>query len=344
MADHRDDIKAIVARKLGKKGTLSLAPRIEAKLGPSDERNYNTISLSVTAYSPIGGIKPGVSRRKQNFHPTLDKAPRNTLGIRMDIEDNRDYNLTSIIVPKFAPLSKYPGKELKGSSSSANGNRFKKFFLKTVDLPPVDLAFVEITDHNLLMACEDYYLEQQPKLEIEPKQDDEVKGDISGAQSPEPAEVYTPPPVPDKMLVSVLLNNNNLTTISRLEGILGQVWGPSCVSLQWLDLSFNKLTRVEDALLKLTSLKLLNLNSNKIPAKRSEIQKLAKLPGLLTLSMIGNPVEEMKQYRWFTIATVRTLRKLDSACISPAERDFSKKTLKVSGGSTASLRSRPRTR
>jgi len=116
------------------------------------------------------------------------------------------------------------------------------------------------------------------------------------------------------------------------------------VSLQWLDLSFNKLTRVEDALLKLTSLKLLNLNSNKIPAKRSEIQKLAKLPGLLTLSMIGNPVEEMKQYRWFTIATVRTLRKLDSACISPAERDFSKKTLKVSGGSTASLRSRPRTR
>jgi Leucine-rich repeat (LRR) protein len=337
--DTRNDIKAVVSRNLGKKGTLSLAPRIEAKMGPQDERSYNTISLSVNAYSPIGGIKPGTSRRK--LRATLNKAPRNTLGIRMDVEDVRDYNLTSVIVPKFAPLSKYPSKELKGSSSSASAKSFKKFFLKTLDLPPIDLAFVEISDHNLLMACEDYYDSQQPKVE-EQKQEDDARGD-GGSQSPEPTETYVPPAKPDKRLTSLLLNNNNLTTVSALEGILGQVWGPNNVCLQWLDLSFNNLTRVEDALLNFKGLKLLNLNSNKIPAKKSEIAKIGQLKGLMTLSLIGNPVEEMKQYRWYTIATVQTLRKLDSACISPAERDFAKKTLKVSS-STASLRSRPRTR
>eukprot|EP00163_Fabomonas_tropica_P005653 TRINITY_DN15278_c0_g1_i1.p1 TRINITY_DN15278_c0_g1~~TRINITY_DN15278_c0_g1_i1.p1 ORF type:complete len:249 (+),score=26.10 TRINITY_DN15278_c0_g1_i1:26-772(+) len=87
--------------------------------------------------------------------------------------------------------------------------------------------------------------------------------------------------------------------------------------LTWLDLSFNQLETIDPVLLehKLTAL---YLHANNITSIK-EVDKLSKLP-LRTLTLHGNPIENVKEYRSYVIARIPTLRTLDFTAITNRDR------------------------
>jgi len=77
---------------------------------------------------------------------------------------------------------------------------------------------------------------------------------------------------------SIFLNNNELRTAMGLRNILDSVmWEPS--KLEWLDLSYNYLQRIEPEILEFPNLKTLYLHGNYI-ANLEEVKKLQDLPYL----------------------------------------------------------------
>jgi Leucine-rich repeat (LRR) protein len=88
---------------------------------------------------------------------------------------------------------------------------------------------------------------------------------------------------------SIFLNNNEIRTVMGLRGILDSVmWEPS--RLEWLDLSYNFLERIEIELLEFPNLKTVYLHGNYI-SNLEEVKKLQDLPYLQTLTLYGNFVE-----------------------------------------------------
>lgn len=71
---------------------------------------------------------------------------------------------------------------------------------------------------------------------------------------------------------SIFLNNNEIRTVLGLRGILESVmWEPS--RLEWLDLSYNYLEKIEPELLEFPNLKTLYLHGNYI-SNLEEVKKL----------------------------------------------------------------------
>jgi Leucine-rich repeat (LRR) protein len=60
--------------------------------------------------------------------------------------------------------------------------------------------------------------------------------------------------------------------------------------LEWLDLSYNYLEKIEPEILKFPFLKTLYLHGNYI-SNLDEVRKLSDLPYLQTLSLYGNSIE-----------------------------------------------------
>lgn len=125
------------------------------------------------------------------------------------------------------------------------------------------------------------------------------------------------------------LNNNSLphfngfeTTIEALLESPGQ--------LSWLDLSFNCLPSIDKVILQYPEIKVLNMHGNCIE-KISEIDKLVALRNLRSLTLHGNPIEDIKGYRDYIISKIPQLEKLDFSKITKADRECSKTTTKLSG-------------
>jgi len=91
------------------------------------------------------------------------------------------------------------------------------------------------------------------------------------------------------------------------------------LELAWLDLSFNDISTIDEVLLQYPKLKILYLHSNSIE-KLSEIDKLAALPELHTLTLHGNPVENTRGYKQYIISTLPHLKKLDFCPITCQNR------------------------
>jgi Leucine-rich repeat (LRR) protein len=88
---------------------------------------------------------------------------------------------------------------------------------------------------------------------------------------------------------SIFLNNNEIRTIVGLRTVLDSVmWEPS--RLEWLDLSYNYLEKIEPECLEFPNLKTLYLHGNYI-SNLEQVKKLQDLPYLQTLTLYGNPVE-----------------------------------------------------
>ena len=115
------------------------------------------------------------------------------------------------------------------------------------------------------------------------------------------------------------LSNNLLTNLDGLAEFLETVLDdPS--ELRWIDLSHNQLTSVDPVLFNYPKLSCIYLHGNQI-ASFKEVEKLSYMENLAKLTMHGNPVEELPNYRLRVPAAISTLRSLDFIGITKLDRD-----------------------
>mmetsp|Transcript_44369 Transcript_44369/g.116573 ORF Transcript_44369/g.116573 Transcript_44369/m.116573 type:complete len:305 (+) Transcript_44369:1232-2146(+) len=90
--------------------------------------------------------------------------------------------------------------------------------------------------------------------------------------------------------------------------------------LTQLLLSNNRVTRLSEGIGKtLPNLKVLALTNNHLTAL-AQLEPLAQVLGLTSLSLVDNPVTKVEGYRAFVIALLPKLRTLDFKRVRPAER------------------------
>lgn len=91
------------------------------------------------------------------------------------------------------------------------------------------------------------------------------------------------------------------------------------LELAWLDLSFNDISTIDKVLLQYPKLKILYLHANSIE-KLSEVDKLAELPELISLTLHGNHIESIPGYKQHIISTLPGLKTLDFIPITNQNR------------------------
>merc|ERR1712130_500146 len=117
---------------------------------------------------------------------------------------------------------------------------------------------------------------------------------------------------------SIRFRENDLTNLQGLFDAFGRSI-ENFVGVQWLDLSFNEITGIDEHLSPLVSLKVLYLHGNRI-SNMKDIQNLAKLEQLAGLTLHANPVERKPNYRCQIIKLLPNLKKLDFVSITKQER------------------------
>ncbi|ETV98799.1 hypothetical protein H310_08308 [Aphanomyces invadans] len=145
--------------------------------------------------------------------------------------------------------------------------------------------------------------------------------DVAVVPVPQPSDgTAGTPHTPFEPPVSIRLNNNFLTHIDDLDKALSAVFvKPS--RLQWIDLSGNSIATIPviafQPYLELTTV---HLHANQL-CKYTDIDGLAVLTKLRHLTLHGNPVEEKKHYRNYTIHHIPSLLELDFSCVTKLDRE-----------------------
>uniref|UniRef100_A0A803TXA9 Leucine-rich repeat-containing protein 51 n=1 Tax=Anolis carolinensis TaxID=28377 RepID=A0A803TXA9_ANOCA len=117
---------------------------------------------------------------------------------------------------------------------------------------------------------------------------------------------------------AVWLNNNTLNELTDFPEILGKLLEyPE--DIYWIDLSFNDLSNIDPVLTTYYNLHNLNLHGNSIQSL-SEVDKLAVLPHLRSLTLHGNPIEEEKGYRSYVVSTLPNLKSFDFSGVTKQDR------------------------
>ncbi|TRY90879.1 hypothetical protein DNTS_021955 [Danionella cerebrum] len=119
---------------------------------------------------------------------------------------------------------------------------------------------------------------------------------------------------------SLRLSNNFIIELRGLMETLTATFS-NPARLAWLDLSFNQIQHIDSALTQLKELRLLYLHGNQI-CKLSEVDKLALLPSLHTITLHGNPMVTEKDYRAHLIATIPHLKMIDFSAVTKQEREL----------------------
>ncbi|XP_020497384.2 leucine rich repeat containing 51 [Labrus bergylta] len=121
---------------------------------------------------------------------------------------------------------------------------------------------------------------------------------------------------------SLRLNNNNITELHDLQMTVSHFLAePS--QLTWLDLSFNKISHIDQVLCDLKELRVLYLHGNSIYIQ-SEVDRLELLPHLHTLTLHGNVIETNKAYRTRIISALPGLKRMDFSAVTQQERVLAK--------------------
>jgi len=125
-----------------------------------------------------------------------------------------------------------------------------------------------------------------------------------------------------EIATALRLDNNELSNLKRLEQSIAPIVSRPNM-LCWLDLSFNKLTKLEPIVEACPGLKVLYLHVNLVSDVK-EVDSLGDLTELTTLTLQGNPLEDSLKpsYRYRVAAAVGpTLRKLDFSSLTVIEKD-----------------------
>ncbi|XP_038123895.1 leucine rich repeat containing 51 [Cyprinodon tularosa] len=121
---------------------------------------------------------------------------------------------------------------------------------------------------------------------------------------------------------SLRLSNNSISHLCGLHETLSHFLAEP-LRLAWLDLSFNKLTHIEEVLSELLGLRVLYLHGNNIHTL-SEVDLLGGLPHLYSITLHGNPIEKNKTYRDRVISVLPQLKTMDFSAVTQEERVLAK--------------------
>jgi hypothetical protein len=122
-------------------------------------------------------------------------------------------------------------------------------------------------------------------------------------------------------VTSLRLNNNRLLDVEGLLPCIMPRLEPFHVASQllWLDLSFNGLTDVEEALLEFTHLRVLYLHANQIQ-ETARFDRLAKLTHLTNLAIHGNPLDAVVNIEKKLLSAMPNLSKLNFSPVTRLQR------------------------
>ena len=170
----------------------------------------------------------------------------------------------------------------------------------------LELTFFDVAEESDLHSSLD---EKYPTLKLKSEDSGASKG--VGSEDPKLLRQL-------KQQKAVRLSNNLIRNMSIIIAPLQPIL--TFDNIRWLDLSFNQITGVSDAILTaFPNLSTLYLHANKI-SKLSDVKKLSTLTSLRTLSLYGNPIEEKKHYKKYVIYHVNQLTQFDSSPITAADR------------------------
>jgi len=125
------------------------------------------------------------------------------------------------------------------------------------------------------------------------------------------------------------VNNNRMETVEGFGHVMNLLFLEPA-KLCWLDLSFNRLTIIDDELIQFVQLKSLYLHGNTI-ADISEVEKLIPLSKLITLTLHGNGLHGLDDYQSFVITTLPWIKRLDFVCLTPDMKKMASRWEKVFG-------------
>ena len=155
-----------------------------------------------------------------------------------------------------------------------------------------------------------------------PPQDASPRKSSSPASSPRAADGRPRTARPLALMTTAIrLSNNQLPSIGGLRIVLMARYLRSPSHLLWLDLSFNRLESVEPELLAFPNLQSLCLHGNRIRSMKAQLTALAQLTTLRKLTLHGNPIEKMPQYRQQLALALPGLRMLDFSALTRQEKD-----------------------
>ncbi|PBC26952.1 leucine-rich repeat-containing protein 51-like [Apis cerana] len=117
---------------------------------------------------------------------------------------------------------------------------------------------------------------------------------------------------------SLWLSNNLLTSMDGFESLAQKVLDDP-EHLSWVDLSFNKIKEIGDDIVKFPNIKIFYLHGNNI-SNINDIVKLQKLQTLRSLTLHGNPIENLPYYRGYIVHTLPQLTALDFSAVLSTER------------------------
>ncbi|KAF3426521.1 hypothetical protein E2986_05893 [Frieseomelitta varia] len=117
---------------------------------------------------------------------------------------------------------------------------------------------------------------------------------------------------------SLWLSNNLLTSMNGFENLAQKLLDdPS--HLSWLDLSFNEIEHIGDDIIKFPNLKIFYLHGNNI-SDINDVVKLKKLQTLRSLTLHGNPIENLPYYRGYIVHILPQLTALDFSAVLSADK------------------------
>jgi len=121
-------------------------------------------------------------------------------------------------------------------------------------------------------------------------------------------------------ITSLVLSYNAIPDLSGFSEIMSRVM-PNFSNLKWLDLSYNHLTSISTEIGLLSNLKTLYYHSNFV----SDVKEVLNLQGtgITTLTLHGNSIDQLPNYRLYVITLLPQLRRLDTVLITKLERDNS---------------------
>uniref|UniRef100_A0A7S2CJX2 Leucine-rich repeat-containing protein 51 n=1 Tax=Florenciella parvula TaxID=236787 RepID=A0A7S2CJX2_9STRA len=118
------------------------------------------------------------------------------------------------------------------------------------------------------------------------------------------------------------LCNNSIESIDTLPEVANAILKQP-LSLRWIDLSFNEMTGLGEALSSFTEINVLYLHANKISSFK-ELKCLSGLTKLRSITLHGNPIAEKKSYRLYLIINLPALNQIDFSPITRQDRETAK--------------------